>query len=140
MTLAQRMTKRMIELQRERQRGIDRALASGSRPGFNDRGRVILVKGETMKPSTQYHHDDPGVFELDIDGIKHRISVITAAALADLEAIVRDRGLTPAAGSWFRALRGEPIAAVEPTPFLCELGRRKGKATRDLEYYTGEAQ
>lgn len=45
MSLAQRMAQRMIELQRARQRAIDRALRTGSRPAFDDRGRVILVKG-----------------------------------------------------------------------------------------------
>lgn len=137
MSLAQRMEQRLIELQRARQGAIDAALLAGSRPGFDPRGRVILVKGDSMEtPSGEYHHGDPDVFELDIAGIKHRVSVITAAALEDLEQIVRDRGPKPAAGSWFRALRGEPIAAIEETPSLDELFSRPGKATRDLEYYT----
>lgn len=91
-----------------------------------------------MEKTREYHHGDPEVFELDIAGIKHRISVLTAAALADLETIIRDRGPKPAAGSWFAALRGEPTAAIEETPSLDELFSRPGKAARDLEYYTGE--
>lgn len=43
MTFAERMAKRMNELQRARQRAIDRALQNGFRPGLSDRGRVILV-------------------------------------------------------------------------------------------------
>lgn len=62
MNYGDRMTKYMHEIQRDRQRRIDDALMNGSRPGLNDRGRVILVpRGDDMTKVTDDLMTNPAI-------------------------------------------------------------------------------